>query len=86
MRSLSRLMTEAVREHGGVVQGFTGDGIMAVCRIRPAPLDLAVGHQSESWLRPHDKILAAVGFDLHDKFNGIGTRHSQGWGLFTAPA
>jgi class 3 adenylate cyclase len=54
MRSLSKLMTEAVREHGGVVQGFTGDGIMAVCRIRPAPLDLAMGHQSESWLRPHE--------------------------------
>ena len=30
MRSLSRLMEEAVREPGGVVHGFTGDGIMAV--------------------------------------------------------
>jgi class 3 adenylate cyclase/tetratricopeptide (TPR) repeat protein len=30
MRSLSKLMDDAVREHGGVVQGFTGDGIMAV--------------------------------------------------------
>src|SRR5215467_9534253 len=30
MRSLSRLTDEAVREQGGVVQGFTGDGIMAV--------------------------------------------------------
>src|SRR5271154_1937343 len=30
MQSLSRLMGEAVREQGGVVQGFTGDGIMAV--------------------------------------------------------
>jgi predicted ATPase/class 3 adenylate cyclase len=30
MRSLSKLMDEAVREPGGVVQGFTGDGIMAV--------------------------------------------------------
>jgi class 3 adenylate cyclase len=30
MRSLSKLMDEAVREHGGVVRGFTGDGIMAV--------------------------------------------------------
>jgi class 3 adenylate cyclase len=29
MRSLSKLMDEAVREQGGVVQGFTGDGIMA---------------------------------------------------------
>ena len=38
----------------------------------------------KSWLRPHEKILAAVRFDLHDKFNGIGTRHSQGWGLYYA--
>jgi class 3 adenylate cyclase/tetratricopeptide (TPR) repeat protein len=30
MRSLSGLMDEAVREQGGVVRGFTGDGIMAV--------------------------------------------------------
>src|SRR3984885_3241016 len=30
MRSLSKLMDEAVRENRGVVQGFTGDGIMAV--------------------------------------------------------
>ena len=30
MRSLSKLMADAVREQGGVVQGFTGDGIMAV--------------------------------------------------------
>src|ERR1700689_1691610 len=30
MRSLSDLMDDAVREEGGVVQGFTGDGIMAV--------------------------------------------------------
>ena len=30
MRSLSKLMGEAVREQSGVVQGFTGDGIIAV--------------------------------------------------------
>jgi len=30
MRSLSKLMDEAVREQGGVVQGTTGDGIIAV--------------------------------------------------------
>ena len=34
MRSLSKLMDEAVREHDGVVQGFTGDGIMAVLPVR----------------------------------------------------
>ena len=30
MRNLSKLMGEAVREQGGFVRGFTGDGIMAV--------------------------------------------------------
>ena len=30
MRSLSKLMDDAVHEQGGVVQNFTGDGIMAV--------------------------------------------------------
>ena len=30
MQSLAALMEDAVREQGGVVQGFTGDGIMAV--------------------------------------------------------
>jgi class 3 adenylate cyclase len=30
MRSLSKLMDDAVRKYGGVVQSFTGDGIMAV--------------------------------------------------------
>ena len=30
MRQLAKLMDEAVREQRGVVQGFTGDGIMAV--------------------------------------------------------
>ena len=30
MRSLAKLLAEAVREQDGVVQNFTGDGIMAV--------------------------------------------------------
>ena len=30
IRTLSRLMDEAVREQGGFIRGFTGDGIMAV--------------------------------------------------------
>jgi class 3 adenylate cyclase len=42
MRSLSKLMDEAVREQGGGVQTFTGDGIMAVfgapTAIEDAPL------------------------------------------------
>jgi len=32
MRRLSKLMGDCVREQGGVVQGFTGDGIMAAFR------------------------------------------------------
>jgi class 3 adenylate cyclase/tetratricopeptide (TPR) repeat protein len=42
MRTLSQLMDDAVREQGGVVRGFTGDGIMAVfgapVAIEDAPL------------------------------------------------
>src|SRR5271154_804358 len=30
MRSLSKLMGDGVRDQGGIVQSFTGDGIMAV--------------------------------------------------------
>ena len=30
MRNLSKLMDEAIRQQGGVVRSFTGDGIMAV--------------------------------------------------------
>ena len=30
MQSLAKLMEDAVCEQGGVVQGFTGDGVMAV--------------------------------------------------------
>ena len=36
MHSLSKLMDEAVREQGGVVRGFTDDGIMAVFGVRVA--------------------------------------------------
>ena len=41
MRSLWRIMSEAVHEHGGVVQDFTGDGIMAVFG---APIAFEDGH------------------------------------------
>ena len=40
MRSLWRLMADSVREHGGVVQDFTGDGIMAVFGAPVAPAKL----------------------------------------------
>jgi class 3 adenylate cyclase len=51
MRSLAKLMDDAVREQGGVTQAFTGDGIMAVFwragRIRrrpPAGVSRGAGH------------------------------------------
>ena len=34
MQSLAKLMEDAVHEQGGVVQSFTGDGIMAVFGAR----------------------------------------------------
>ena len=47
MRSLSLLMDEAVHEQGGVVQSFTGDGIMAVfgasTALEDAPLGVSSG-------------------------------------------
>jgi class 3 adenylate cyclase len=36
MQSLQKLMEDAVHDQGGVVQGYTGDGIMAVFGA-PAP-------------------------------------------------
>ena len=44
MRSLSKLMDEAVRGQGGVVQGFTGDGIMAVFVRQSRSKTLRCGH------------------------------------------
>jgi class 3 adenylate cyclase len=65
MRSLSKLMDDAVREQGGVVQGFTGDGIMAVfgapVALEDAPLRAC--RASLSILQS----LKVAGPDLEDK-------------------
>jgi class 3 adenylate cyclase len=57
MRSLSRLMDEAVREQGGVVQGFTGDRIMAVfgapAAFEEAPLRARRGSHADLFNVPN---------------------------------
>jgi class 3 adenylate cyclase len=63
MRSLSKLTGEAVREQGGVVQGFTGDGIMAVfgapVAFEDAPLRACRAAPWGAPLAPEDR------FELH---------------------
>ena len=54
MRSLSKLMDEAVREQGGVVQSFTGDGIMAVFGALVAFEDAPLRRISFNGLRQQD--------------------------------
>jgi adenylate cyclase len=65
MRSLSKLLDEAVREQGGVVQGFTGDGIMAVFGASVAFEDspLRARHSALSILR----WITAAGDELEVK-------------------
>ena len=56
MRSLSKLMGEAVREQDGVVQGFTGDGIMAVFGpLRHHLMDAAANHLATSPIAPTER-------------------------------
>jgi class 3 adenylate cyclase len=54
MQRLAQLMEDAVREQGGVVQGFTGDGVMAVfgapVALEDAPLRASRSRRSP--LRP----------------------------------
>jgi class 3 adenylate cyclase len=47
MRSLSKLMDEAVQEQGGIDQSFTGDGIMCLVRL----LLLRTRHSERAVLR-----------------------------------
>jgi class 3 adenylate cyclase len=65
MRSLSKLMDGAVREQGGVVQSFTGDGIMAVFGAPNAYEDapLRAGRAALSILQR----LGTIGPDLEAK-------------------
>src|SRR5271154_5573053 len=65
MQSLSKLMGEAVREQGGVVQGFTGDGIMAVFGA-PAALEDAPLRACRAALAILERLKAAGG-DLEAK-------------------
>ena len=65
MRSLSKLMAEAVREQGGVVQGFTGDGIMAVFGA-PVALEDAPLRACRAALSILQRLKAA-GLDLEAK-------------------
>ena len=81
MRSLWKLMAEAVREHGGVVQDFTGDGIMAVFGVPVAFEDgpLRASRAALSILQR----LNASGPDLEAKH---GTRPQMRIGLNTGLA
>jgi class 3 adenylate cyclase len=65
MRSLSKLMGEAVREQGGVVQSFTGDGIMAVFGA-PTAFEDAPLRACRSALAILERLKAA-GADLETK-------------------
>jgi class 3 adenylate cyclase len=60
MQSLAKLMEDAVREHGGVVQGFTGDGIMAVFGA-PVALEDAPLRACRASLAILDRLKAAGG-------------------------
>lgn len=81
MRSLSKLMDEAVRGQGGTVQGFTGDGILAVFG---APLAFEDA--------PLRACRAALAIDERLKSNGAdlearhGIRPQLRIGLNTGPA
>ena len=65
MQSLAGLMEEAVREQGGVVQAFTGDGIMAVFGA-PAALEDAPLRACRAALAILERLKAAGG-DLEAK-------------------
>src|SRR5271167_3559870 len=81
MQSLSKLMGEAVREEGGVVQGFTGDGIMAVFGA-PVAFEDAPLRACRSALAILQRLKAAGG-DLEAKH---GVRPQLRIGLNTGPA
>lgn len=81
MQSLSKLMGEAVREQGGVVQGFTGDGIMAVFGA-PTAFEDAPLRACRSALSILQRLKAA-GDDLEAKH---GVRPQLRIGLNTGPA
>jgi class 3 adenylate cyclase len=81
MSSLWKLMAEAVREHGGVVQDFTGDGIMAVFG---APIALEDGPLRAS--RAALSILQRLKADAPDLEAKHGVRPQMRIGVNTGPA
>jgi class 3 adenylate cyclase/tetratricopeptide (TPR) repeat protein len=81
MRSLSQLMDEAVREQGGVVRSFTGDGIMAVFGA-PVALEDAPLRACQAALSILTRLKAAC-----DSFEAAhGVRPQLRIGLNTGPA
>ena len=81
MRSLSKLMGDAVREQGGVVQSFTGDGIMAVFGA-PTAFEDAPLRACRSALAILERLSMASA-DLETKH---GVRPQMRIGLNTGPA
>src|SRR5262249_32561217 len=75
MRSLSKLMDDAVREQGGVVQGFTGDGVMAVFGA-PVALEDAPLRACRAALSILQRLKVA-GSDLEAK-HGLRRRYGSG--------
>jgi class 3 adenylate cyclase len=81
MRSLWRLMADSVREHGGVVQDFTGDGIMAVFG---APIAFEDGPLRAS--RAALSILQSLNASAPDLEAQYGVRPHMRIGINTGPA
>jgi class 3 adenylate cyclase len=81
MRSLSKLMEEAVRKHGGVIQSYTGDGIMAVFGA-PIAFEDAPLRACRAALSILERLRNASG-DLESKH---GLRPQLRIGLNTGPA
>jgi class 3 adenylate cyclase len=81
MRSLWKIMSDAVHEHGGVVQDFTGDGIMAVfgapIAFEDAPLKAS---------RAALSILQSLEADGPDLEARHGVRPQMRIGINTGPA
>ena len=81
MQSLTNLMEEVVRDQGGVVQGFTGDGIMAVFGA-PVAYEDAPLRACRAALAILQR-LKAVGGNLEEKH---GTRPQLRIGVNSGPA
>jgi class 3 adenylate cyclase len=81
MQSLAKLMEDAVREQGGSVQGFTGDGVMAVFGA-PVAYEDAPLRACRAALAILQRLKAAGG-DLEGR---LGTRPQLRIGMNSGPA